>query len=105
MKKNKNLILLCVLLSVACAAMFLPSIIRGEYFVGGGDVKTQWYLFYVLNKRETINAIKDHTLPFYSFISFLGSNIWASKTSYGLFDIYNVLSYFVRDNYFFIYYI
>lgn len=103
MKKNKKLILLCVLLSVACVAIFLPSFIQGEYFVGGGDVKTQWYLFYILNKRTTINALKDHTLPFYSFISFLGSNIWASKTSYGLFDIYNVLSYFIKDNYFFIY--
>lgn len=103
LKKQKHLIILCGLLSLAVLAMFLPSIIQGKYFVGGGDVKTQWYLFYVLDRRTTINAIKDHTLPFYSFILFLGNNIWASKSSYGLFDIYNVLSYVIKQDYFYIY--
>ena len=74
-KKHKQLVLLCVLITVAVFAMFLPNLIQGKYFVGGGDVKTQWYPFYVLNRRTTINALKDHTLPFYSFILFLGNNI------------------------------
>lgn len=103
LKKQKHLIILCGLLSLAVLAMFLPSIIQGKYFVGGGDVKTQWYLFYVLDRRTTINAIKDHTLPFYSFILFLGNNIWASKSSYGLFDIYNILTYIIKQDYFYIY--
>ena len=102
-KKNKPLCLLCLLILMAIVFMYLPSIVDGKYFVGGGDVKTQWYPFYVLNRRTTINALKSHTLPFYSFILFLGNNIWASKSSYGLFDIYNLLTYFIRQDYFFIY--
>ena len=71
--------------------------------MGGGDVKTQWYPFFELNKRTTLKALEDHTLPFYSFILFLGSNIWASKASYGLFDLYNIIFYFFDNNYFLIY--
>ena len=102
-KKHKQLVLLCTLITVAVFAMFLPNLIQGKYFIGGGDVKTQWYPFYVLNRRTTINALKDHTLPFYSFILFLGNNIWASKSSYGLFDIYNLVTYVFKQDYFFIY--
>lgn len=102
-KKHKQLVLLCLLITVAVFAMFLPNLIQGKYFVGGGDVKTQWYPFYVLNRRETINAIKSHTLPFYSFVLFLGNNIWASKSSYGLFDIYNLMTYIFKQDYFIIY--
>lgn len=102
-KKHKYFILLISVLSIGTFLMFLPSFIYGNYFVGGGDVKTQWYPFYVLNRRTTINALRDHTLPFYSFVLFLGNNIWASKSSYGLFDIYNILSYVINKDYFFIY--
>ena len=102
-KKHKYFISLLLLLSIATILMFLPSWIKGNYFVGGGDVKTQWYPFYTLNRRTTINALKDHTLPFYSFVLFLGNNIWASKSSYGLFDIYNIFTYIIDNNYFFIY--
>lgn len=102
-KKHKYFISLLLLLSIAAILMFLPSWIKGNYFVGGGDVKTQWYPFYTLNRRTTINALKDHTLPFYSFVLFLGNNIWASKSSYGLFDIYNIFTYIINNNYFFIY--
>ena len=102
-KKHKQLVLLCLLITVAVFAMFSPNLIQGKYFVGGGDVKTQWYPFYVLNRRETINAIKSHTLPFYSFVLFLGNNIWASKSSYGLFDIYNLMTYIFKQDYFIIY--
>lgn len=103
LNKHKYFVCLLILLSVAAILMFLPSWIRGNYFVGGGDVKTQWYPFYTLNRRTTINALKDHTLPFYSFILFLGNNIWASKSSYGLFDIYNIFTYILDNNFFFIY--
>ncbi len=102
-KKHKYFILLILMLSIGTFLMFLPSFLQGNYFVGGGDVKTQWYPFYVLNRRTTINALRDHTLPFYSFVLFLGNNIWASKSSYGFFDIYNVLTYIIDKDYFFIY--
>lgn len=83
--------------------MLLPSLLNGEYFVGGGDVKTQWYPFYILNRRSTIMSLKDKTLPFYSFVLFLGSNLWASKSSYGLFDLYNIITYLFDANFFAIY--
>lgn len=102
-KKNKYFMLLITTLTIGVFLLFLPSILQGNYFIGGGDVKTQWYPFYVLNRRTTINALRDHTLPFYSFVLFLGNNIWASKTSYGLFDIYNVLCYVIDKDYFFVY--
>ncbi len=103
LRKHKYLILLILVLSLGAVLMFLPSILQGKYFIGGGDVKTQWYPFYTLNRRTTINALRDHTLPFYSFVLFLGNNIWASKSSYGLFDVYNVLTYVLNKDYFFIY--
>ncbi|MDO4499719.1 MAG: YfhO family protein [Erysipelotrichaceae bacterium] len=91
------------LILLAIFAMMAPSFIQGKYFVGGGDVKTQWFPFYTLNRRTTINALRNRTLPFYSFVLFLGNNIWASKSSYGLFDIYNVITYLIDKDYFFIY--
>ena len=103
LKKHKYFLMLLIVLGIGILAMFLPSLISGKYFVGGGDVKTQWYPFYILNRRATITSLKDHTLPFYSFVLFLGNNIWASKSSYGLFDIYNILTYVLDKNYFFIY--
>lgn len=103
LKKHKYFLLLITVLIVGTFLMFLPSYLKGNYFVGGGDVKTQWYPFYVLNRRTTINALRDKTLPFYSFVLFLGNNIWASKSSYGLFDIYNILTYVLNKDYFYIY--
>ncbi len=103
LKKHKYFLMMLLVLGIGVFVMFLPSLIKGEYFIGGGDVKTQWYPFYILNRRTTISSLKDHTLPFYSFVLFLGNNIWASKSSYGLFDIYNILTYVLDKNYFFIY--
>ena len=102
-KKHKYFIFLVFVLSIGTFLMFLPSFLEGNYYVGGGDVKTQWYPFYILNRRTTINTLRDHTLPFYSFVLFLGNNIWASKSSYGLFDLYNLLTYLIDKDYFFIY--
>ncbi len=102
-KKHKYFLLMLWVLCIGAFLMFLPSILQGKYFIGGGDVKTQWYPFYTLNRRTTINALRDRTLPFYSFVLFLGNNIWASKSSYGLFDIYNVLTYVLNKDYFYIY--
>lgn len=101
--KRRNILLLAILVCIGIAAMYLPSFLNGKYFVGGGDVKTQWFPFYILNRRTTISALKSGGWPFYSFVLFLGNNIWSSKTSYGLFDIYNLLSYFLDSNYFVIY--
>lgn len=90
-------------IALGCVAFALPSYLDGNYFVGGGDVRTQWFPFYTLNRRVTIEAIKNHTFSFYSFVLFLGNNIWASKSSYGLFDIYNILSYGIDRDFFYIY--
>ena len=102
-KKNKELLILIGILLAIGICVEMPSWIKGGYFVGGGDIKTQWYPFYVLNRRETINALKSGNLPFYSWILFLGNNIWASKISYGFVDIFNLIFYLCRENYFWIY--
>lgn len=102
-KKNKEfitLLLLIIFIGVLCE---LPSWLKGCYFVSGGDVKTQWYPFYVLNRRETINSIKTGSLPFYSWILFLGNNIWSSMTTYGFIDIYNLFFYPTHAQYFWIF--
>lgn len=102
-KKNKWLFLTLLILLTGSLLIFAPSWLKGAYFVGGGDVKTQWFPFYVLCRRAIVNAIKNQVMPFYSWALFLGNNIWASKSSYGLFDIYNLLSIVIDNNYFFIY--
>lgn len=102
-KKQKYFLLMLMVIALGCVAFVLPSYMDGNYFVGGGDVRTQWFPFYILNRRVTINAVKSHTFPFYSFVLFLGNNIWASKSSYGLFDIYNILSYAIDRDFFYVY--
>lgn len=102
-KKNKELILLIIMLFIIGICVELPSWIKGDYFVGGGDIKTQWYPFYVLNRRETIISIKNFSMPFYSWVLFLGNNIWSSKMTYGFVDIFNLLFYICKENYFWIY--
>ena len=98
LKKNKELFILIGIVLALALCLELPSWLQGGYFVGGGDIKTQWYPFYVLNRRETINAIKSGSFPFYSWVLFLGNNIWASKTSYGFVDIFNLIFYVFRWN-------
>lgn len=102
-KKRKEIYLLIMLLSLAVFVMFLPSWIKGGYFVGGGDVKTQWYEFYTLFQREMVNSIKNKSFPFYSWVMFLGGDLWSSKASYGMFDIYNIPFYLTSINYFVVY--
>ena len=52
-KKNKELLILIGIVLALAICAELPSWVKGGYFVGGGDIKTQWYPFYVLNRRET----------------------------------------------------
>ncbi len=103
LKKYRPLFTLILLLTIGVLCMMLPAWISGQSFVGGGDIKTQWDPFYVLSRRETIDALRQGKLPFYSWILFLGTNLWASKASYGLFDLFNVLTYPLSVSYLYIY--
>ncbi|MBQ1478025.1 MAG: YfhO family protein [Erysipelotrichaceae bacterium] len=102
-EKYKYLILLVFFMILGVSMMMLPAWLNGEMFVGGGDIKTQWDPFYTLNRRETIDALRQGKLPFYSWILFLGTNLWASKASYGLFDPFNIATYPLGVSYLYIY--
>ncbi len=102
-EKYKYLILLVFFMILGVSVMMLPAWLNGEMFVGGGDIKTQWDPFYTLNRRETIDALRQGKLPFYSWILFLGTNLWASKASYGLFDPFNIVTYPLGVSYLYIY--
>ena len=102
-KRNKDYLILITLLLIGTLIMFFPFWIKGDYFIGGGDVKTQWYEFYTLIRREIIKGIKNKSFPFYSWSMFLGGDIWSSKASYGMFDIFNIIFYPININYFVIY--
>lgn len=102
-KKNKELFILIGSILAIAICIEVPSWIKGGYYIGGGDIKTQSYPFFVLCRNETLNAIKNKTFPFYSWSLFLGNNIWASKSSYGMYDVFNIMFYFCDKNYFWIY--
>ena len=103
LKRHKDLLLLVFFMFTAVSVMMLPAWLKGEMFIGGGDIKTQWDAFYTLDRRETIDAIRSGKLPFWSWILFLGTNLWASKASYGLFDIFNLITYPIGVSYIYIY--
>lgn len=100
---NKYFYLLILFMLISITTMMLPAWLEGKFFLGGGDIKTQWDPFYYLNRQETISALKDGKLPFYSWILFLGTNLWSSKASYGLFDIYNLFTYPFHTDYLHVY--
>ena len=101
--ENRKLVILFAFMVIGISLMMAPAWINGEFFLGGGDIKTQWDPFYYLNRKETISALKNRQLPFYSWILFLGTNLWASKASYGFFDIYNLLAYPFHADYLHVY--
>lgn len=103
LKRHKELFILIGVIFCFCILIELPSWANGKYFVSGGDIKTQWYPFYVANRRLVIDSIRDGSMPFYSWILFLGNNIWSSMMSYGFVDVFNIIFYLFKKEYFFIF--
>ncbi len=100
-KEHKYLCIMAMAIVLGVLVIYIPSFISGKYYVGGGDIKTQNYEYYLLAKRETLNALKNGTLPFYSFVLFLGNNIWASKPDY-LLDPFNIITYILPVDFYLI---
>ena len=73
--RHKYLLLLSVVLLAGCVFFMGQSWLNGMYFIGGGDVKTQWFPFYMLCRKAIVTGLKEHIFPFYSWVLFLGNNI------------------------------
>ncbi len=99
LSENRELLLLVLVLTLGTLALFLPTWLEGNYYVAGGDVKTQTFPFFVMCRNEWISALKNRTLPFYSWYDFLGNNIWASKSRNGLLGIYYFIAYLFPFNF------
>lgn len=100
MKKNKYLLLLLVALASICVLFLLPYWLSNRPFAYVGDIQTQWFPFYNEIRRLLLSFLKEGNLPFYSWTAFLGNNYWASKSYYGLFDIFNYLTFFTNLQFF-----
>lgn len=87
---------------VACVCLLfsLPFWLENHVFSFGGDIQRQWFPFYKEIRRLIVGFLTRGELPFYSWISFLGNNYWASKSYYGFFDFFNYLT-FLLDNHFY----
>lgn len=82
-------ILLIFLLILLAGSLVLPYIITDTPFILGWDMRTQYSSFYENLKTMMAEAGASNTLPFYSWVSFLGNNFWGSK----LFYYHNVFDY------------
>ncbi len=102
-KKNKYLLLTLGLIFGAWIVFYMPYLISGEPYFVNRDVAAQSYPFWLLNKTETLNSLKAGTLPFYSWLMFLGGDLWSSKAFYGMFNIYDIAGYLLPGHYYLIY--
>ncbi|WP_370778024.1 YfhO family protein [Holdemania massiliensis] len=88
-KKHPS-ILLAFCLTVLAGSILLPYIITDTPFMLGWDMRTQYSSFYENLKTMFIEMKQLHSLPFYSWATFLGNNFWGSK----LFYYHDVFDYF-----------
>ena len=80
-RKTSALWLLCAVL-VICAVIFVPYFITGKAFILGWDMRTI-YSSNFENLRTMTDALRtDHTLPYWSWVNFLGNDFYSSKLFY-----------------------
>ena len=105
MKKFKNKyypIILIILISISILSIsFLPYIINGKAFIYGYDLLNQWRPWFSEFSNQLDLAIQNKEIPFWSWNMFFGNNYFASKTFYFLTDIFQYLSYLIKDFHFF----
>ncbi|MEF9919511.1 MAG: YfhO family protein [Erysipelotrichaceae bacterium] len=100
-KEAKNLLILGILTSIVCFAMFLPNILHHLPVIYGTDLKPEQVFFNMEFTNLMNNFFKTGTLPFYSWSMFLGTNYWASQTFYNFGDIFTWLTLLVQQMNFF----
>ena len=71
--------------------IFLPYILNDKAFVIGYDMRTQYRPMYAEFRRLFVDAIRNFTLPFWSWNMFFGNNFWGAKVYYMIGDIYSYL--------------
>ncbi len=80
LKKPKTLLFLLV--TVVCLVIFLPYPLTGKAFIVGWDMRTI-YVSNFENLRTMMQAwVKEGTLPFWTWASFLGNDFYSSKLFY-----------------------
>ncbi len=93
MTKNKSRLLLITLLTLMVIGVYMPYFLTNTPFEYGGDLKPQWYPFFIEFKDQiNLSNLLSGILPFYSWDLFLGTNYWASMSFYGLSDIFSYIS-------------
>lgn len=100
-KEFKHLLILGILTSIVCLAMFLPNILNHLPVIYGTDLKPEQVFFNMEFTNLMNNFFKTGTLPFYSWSMFLGTNYWASQTFYNFGDIFTWLTLLVQQMNFF----
>ena len=100
-KKYYPLLLLIVIPTIILSFSFLPFIINNKAFIYGHDLLNQWRPWFSEFTNQIDLAIENKDIPFWSFNMFFGNNYYASKTFYFLTDIFQYISYFLRDFHFF----
>ncbi len=79
--KNPKLKLF-LLVTFVCLFIFLPYPLCGKAFIVGWDMRTI-YVSNFENLRTMMQAwVKDGTMPFWTWASFLGNDFWSSKLFY-----------------------
>lgn len=98
-QKYKTVLIICFLTGIVAMTLVGPYLFTRTPFILGWDMRTQYSLFFENLKTMLSQSITEHSLPFYSWSTFLGNNFWAAKLFYYhdlfdyLFAAFRTLSY------------
>lgn len=90
-KKFKKYGLIIILSILVYLVIISPHLILNKPLVNGVDVLKQSYMFESTFDKVITGIFSSGKINFYDWNMFLGNNIYASKTFFGLFDIYSVI--------------
>ncbi|MFV0379471.1 MAG: YfhO family protein [Anaerorhabdus sp.] len=100
MKKRDYLILVGIVVAMLLV-IFSPILLANRPLTVGTDLKPQYLFFTKELYNLWSNFFETGTLPFYSWVMFLGTNFYSSMTFYGSTDIFNLIGYIFRSYNFF----
>ena len=89
--------LVTVLLTLCSLVIFYEFLFQGKLFEFIADQQLQYHLFYEEWSRLLKDFIKTGEYPFYSWYTFLGSDFFASKMYYVIFDFFMPFVFLFED--------
>lgn len=95
-RKYKAPLLLFGTITLLLCLIVGPYLLTKTPFILGWDMRTQYSLFYENLKTMIQESVQQHSLPFYSWSTFLGNNFWANKLFY-YHDIFDYLSILLKN--------